>query len=241
MFQTRYELMEPSAQQRGQPQPPLELECDPAAERIDLPGPAKLLKAWPIDLTDAIRRRVSVRQYAGQPLTLEELSYLLWCTQGVKKVLHGAATLRTVPSAGARHALETYLLANAVEDLPAGLYRFCATQQKLLKLRQGPGIADDLAAACLGQDFVGAAAVAFCWAAVAYRMTWRYGQRGYRYLLLDAGHVCQNLYLAAEAIDCGVCAIGAFDDEQVNHVLGIDGTEQFAVYLAAVGKKQSRR
>lgn len=80
-------------------------------------------------------------------------------------------------------------------------------------------------------------AVTFFWAAVTYRMGWRYGERGYRYLFLDAGHVCQNLYLAAEAVGCGVCAIAAFEDDTLNQLLGLDGVEQFAVYVATAGRK----
>ena len=79
--------------------------------------------------------------------------------------------------------------------------------------------------------------VVFLWTAVPYRMTWRYGERGYRDLHLDAGHVCQNLYLAAEAVGCGVCAIAAFDDDVMNDLLGIDGNDQFLIYLATAGKK----
>ena len=84
---------------------------------------------------------------------------------------------------------------------------------------------------------VAASAVTFIWVAVVHRMAWRYGQRGYRYLHLDAGHACQNLYLAAESVGCGVCAIAAFDDEDVSRVLGLDGEDQFAIYVATVGKK----
>ncbi len=79
----------------------------------------------------------------------------------------------------------------------------------------------------------------FAWTVDSYRMTWRYGERGYRYLHLDAGHVCQNLYLAAESVDCGVCAIAAFDDEAANRLLGLDGEEQFVIYFATVGKKSA--
>jgi SagB-type dehydrogenase family enzyme len=237
MRQTQYEFLEPSDQGRGLPQPPLELEHDSVAELIDLPAPQEI-GARPTDLTKAIEERVSVREYAAKPLTQQELSYLLWCTQGVKEVLPGAATFRTVPSAGARHALETYLLVNSVSGLPAGLYRFLAVEHKLLPLPAGPRVADEGLDACLGQGFVKTAAATFLWTAVVRRMTWRYGQRGYRYLHLDAGHVCQNLYLAAQAVDCGVCAIAAFDDEKVNRLLGIDGEEQFAIYLAAVGRRR---
>ena len=236
MQKTRYEFMQPSDQQRGLPQPPLEMAWDAAGEVIDLPGRGKI-EFDRIDLTRAIERRRSVREFSAAPLTAGELSYLLWCTQGVKQSLPGRVTMRTVPSAGARHALETFLLVNRVQGLAAGLYRFLATAHKLLVVREGADLAARVVRGCLGQQFAGEGAVTFIWVADACRMAWRYGQRGYRYLHLDAGHVCQNLYLAAEAVTCGACAVAAFDDDEMNRILGLDGRQQFVIYIAAVGKK----
>jgi len=167
---------------------------------------------------------------------LDELSYLLWCTQGVLGTRGTYATFRNVPSAGARHALETYLLVNHVEGLRPGIYRYLAIEHKLLRVNLRRGVAEAVTAACWGQQIVAASAVTFLWVAVPYRMAWRYGQRGYRYLHLDVGHVCQNLYLAVQNVGCGACAIAAFRDEDLNRVLGIDGEEQFAIYVATVGK-----
>jgi SagB-type dehydrogenase family enzyme len=233
---TKYEYLDPSAQTRGRPQPPLELEIYKGGELIELPAPESLsIRA--IDLRQAIERRSSVRRYSRNPLTLEELSFLLWCTQGIKEVIPGSATFRTVPSAGARHALETYLLINNVDTLSAGLYWYSALRHGLILIDDGDQLADQLVTACLGQRFVAQSGATFIWTASSYRMTWRYSERGYRYFFLDAGHVCQNLYLAAEAIDCGVCAIAAFSDDAVNEFLRIDGEEQFSLYLATVGKK----
>lgn len=237
MRKTTYRNLEESDQQKGLPQPPLELPCDAAQLLIDLPAP-KTIDLGHHDLRAAIEGRRSVRNYAAQPLTLAELSYLLWCTQGVKEVIGTHATLRTVPSAGARHAFETYVLANRVEGLEPGLYRFLAIAHRLLPVNLSRNLADRVAEAALHQEFIKASGVTFIWTAVAYRMLWRYGERGYRYLHLDAGHVCQNLYLAAGAIGCGACAIAAFDDEAMNATLGIDGEAQFTIYLATVGKKQ---
>ncbi len=236
MSLTRYAAMSPPGQARGLPAPPVELAYDESCPTIDLPGPAEI-DLGHLELRKAIEQRRSVRQYAATPLSLDELSYLLWCTQGLQSLQGDVATLRTVPSAGARHAFETYLLINRVEGLPSGLYRFLALEHKLIRLREGDALAEQSAQACLGQSFLATSAAAFFWTAVPYRMTWRYGQRGYRYLHLDAGHVCQNLYLAAEAIGCGVCAIGAFDDVAVDRLLGLDGREQFTIYIATVGKK----
>ncbi len=173
-------------------------------------------------------------------LTLEELTYLLWLTQGVKEIVTPKHTLRTVPSAGARHAFETYLLINQVEGLKPGLYRYLALENELYPLNLDLEINQKITTACEDQQQVCTSAVTFIWVAIKARMYWRYGERGYRYLFLDAGHICQNLYLAAEAIDCGVCAIAAFDDDQLNNVLGLDGVERFAVYLGSLGKKRIR-
>jgi SagB-type dehydrogenase family enzyme len=234
--QTKHHYLKASDQRRGLPQPPLELPYDRGRPTIDLPDP-QTCPVEAIDVQEAIQVRRSVRQYAPTPLSVHELSYLLWCTQGVKEVMPGHATLRTVPSAGARHAFETYMLINRVADIAPGLYRFVATEHKLVQQPAAPAIADQITAGCFGQRFVKHSAATFVWTAVPYRMTWRYVERGYRYLHLDVGHVCQNLYLSAESIDCGVCAIAAFDDDQMNRLLDVDGVNQFTIYVATVGKR----
>ena len=234
---TKYNFLQSSDQQRGLPQPPLEIPFDPSKRLTNLPAPQSVLTD-PTDLRRAIENRRSIREYSSQPLSLGELSFLLWCTQGVKQVTARPATSRTVPSAGARHAFETYLLVNRVEGLQPGLYRFLALEHKLADVNLEPNIADKVIEAITGQQIVRTSAVTFIWTAVAYRMNWRYVERGYRYLHLDAGHVCQNLYLAGEAIKCGACAIGAFDDDAINSLLGIDGKKQFVIYCAAVGKRK---
>jgi SagB-type dehydrogenase family enzyme len=236
MERTRYKYLSVSAQQQGLPQPPLEVPYAGEAEPIDLPAPGDVTVAE-VDLRLAIEARESVRRYAEQPLSLAELSYLLWCTQGVRGVQGTYATFRNVPSAGARHAFETYLLVNRVESLMPGLYRFLALEHKLVAVDLSPGVARAITKACWNQAMVERCAVTFVWVAVAERMTWRYGQRGYRYMHLDVGHVCQNLYLAAESVAGGVCAIAAFSDEDMNHLLGLDGEEQFVIYVATMGKR----
>lgn len=218
------------------PQPPLQLEYDMNALLINLPEPSKM-KIKSFDVRKAIENRRSVRNYSKKSLTTKELSYLLWCTQGVKENIRGIATLRNVPSAGARHAFETYLLINNVKGLSPGLYRFLALEHKLICISNDEKLADLIAKACLEQDFIKSCAVTFIWVAVPYRMNWRYGERGYRYLFLDAGHVCQNLYLSAETINCGTCAIDAYSDDELNDVLRLDGKEQFVIYMGTAGKK----
>jgi len=149
----------------------------------------------------------------------------------------GLKTMRTVPSAGARHAFDTFLLINNVEGVLPGLYRYVALGHKLVQLDTTAGLADLFVRGCRGQMSVKKSAAAFFWVADVYRMTWRFSQRGYRYLFLDAGHVCQNLYLGAGAVDCGACAIAAFDDDAMSRLLGIDGENRFVIYVGTVGRK----
>jgi SagB-type dehydrogenase family enzyme len=236
MRKTCYEEMGPSDQEKGMPQPPLELAYPPQSSLLSLPSPQGI-HVPALDLRTAIERRVSIRSYADTLLTMEELSFLLWCTQGVKRVTDRPATLRTVPSAGARHPFETFLLLNRVEGVAPGVYRYIALEHALLEVNLSAGLAEQLVKDCHHQRMVGSNAVTFFWTAVLERTAWRYNQRAYRYIHLDAGHVCQNLYLAAEALDCGMCAIAAFDDHALNTTLGLDGESMFVVYAASLGKK----
>ena len=143
---------------------------------------------------------------------------------------------RTVPSAGCRHALETYLAVFRVEDLKPGVYRYLPLRQQLLFELSDDLLAQKLGEAVLGQAFVATAAVAFIWTAVPYRMEWRYGLAAHKVIALDAGHVCQNLYLACEAIGAGTCAIAAYDQQKIDTLLRLDGEDEFTIYLAPVGK-----
>ncbi len=237
MHATKYEVLEPSPQSEQHPQPPLELPVADDVPRFDLPAP-DTLDLDLVNLREVITQRCTIRNYTGKLMLLKELSHLLWCTQGVKEVRDTYATMRTVPSAGARHAFETYLLINDVEGLEPGIYRYLALSHQLITLDLGENLTDRATEACLNQEQVARSAVTFMWGAVAERMTWRYVERGYRYLLLDAGHVCQNLYLAAQVIGCGVCALAAFDDDKLNALLNLDGDSQFVVYAATVGKRK---
>ena len=236
---TQYKYLDSSDQTKGLPEPPLETEVEKEVTIINLPKPSDL-KIEESSLQELIEKRQSYRKYSPQTLSLEELSWLLWCTQGLRglegKPSQMLLRLRNVPSAGARHALDTYILVNNVESLSPGLYRFVPSQHSLIAVSLATSIGEDLKNACLKQSQITNGAVIFFWVAIIERMRWRYGERGYRYILLDAGHICQNLYLAAENIDCGVCAIAAFEDEALNDVLGLDGHSSFVIYLASLGK-----
>ncbi len=223
-----------SDQKKGAPQPPIAARLLNGRE-IELPS---VDDAWgKVALASALRSRRSLREYSKEPLSLYEFAALLWATQGVERVWEEKLTFRTVPSAGARHAFETLIVVRHVDGLPAGLYQYLALEHRLLAAGSFAVTPGELAAACLGQKMIETAAVTFAWVAVHERMTWRYAERGYRYLYLDAGHVCQNLYLACEAVGAGTCAIGAYDDAAVNALFHLDGVDRFVAYLASVGKR----
>ena len=222
-------------QARHVPPPPLEKPCPAGAALIDLVAPEQLTLGT-MPLIEAMRRRRSRRTYSEEPLTLEELSFLLWATQGVSQVVGGgAASLRTVPSGGARHPFETYLLVNRVETLSAGLYRYLPLEHQLYLVSAAEGLAAAIHAAS-DEQYVLPSAVTFIWTVVPYRAEWRYSIVAHRVIAMDAGHLCQNLYLACEAIGAGTCALGAYDQERMDAALGVDGEEEFTVYLAPVGK-----
>ncbi|MHB1133461.1 MAG: SagB/ThcOx family dehydrogenase [Chloroflexota bacterium] len=223
-------------QSRGVPPPPLEKPCTPEARRIGLPAADEWQGVVRTDLAEAIGQRQSHRRYRDAPLGLDELSFLLWATQGVRARPNSRLALRTVPSAGCRHAFETYIAALNVAGLAAGLYRYLPLENELVLESQPDLLQRRLAEAALGQTFVGNAAATFVWTALPYRMEWRYGGAAHKVIALDAGHVCQNLYLASAAVGCGTCAVAAYHQELMDQLLGVDGEEEFTVYPAPVGK-----
>ncbi|HQG34457.1 MAG TPA: SagB/ThcOx family dehydrogenase [Syntrophales bacterium] len=223
-------------QHRGVGPPPIEKPPAPEAPKIDLVSPRHWQGIGKIDLSEAISGRKSRRSYKNRPLSRDELSYLLWATQGIRRKIDRGHAYRTVPSAGCRHALETYLAVLNVQDLAPGIYRYLPLEHQIILEKSETGLAERLVAAVFGQPYPGKAAVTFIWTAVPYRMEWRYALAAHKLIALDAGHVCQNLYLACEAIGAGTCAIAAYDQEAMDRLLGVDGDDEFTVYLAGVGK-----
>lgn len=224
-------------QSQGRPAPPLQKPLPAGVPKIDLPaGKDSLIKLAKLPLGEAIASRESVRDYKKDPLTLEELAALLWATQGVRSVISPETALRSVPSAGARHSFETYLIVNRVKNLSAGLYRYLPFEEKLAQLKLDEQIGRKAAAACFGQNFIAASAVTFFWTAIPSRMEWRYDLAAHKVIAIDVGHVGQNLYLACQSIDAGCCAVAAYNQEACDELLGVDGEEEFTVYLAAAGK-----
>ena len=223
-------------QSRGIAPPPFEKPFDPNAPRIELMKPEAWKEIASIDLLSAIQRRKSHRKFKDEPITLEELSFLLWTTQGIREITNRTRAFRTVPSAGCRHALETYLCVLNVNGLDTGIYRYLPVEHQLLLEFHEDQLAEKLVNATRGQVFTGNAAVTLAWTAIPYRAEWRYDIAAHKVIALDAGHVCQNLYLACEAIGAGTCAIAAYHQELSDELLRVDGNDEFTIYLAAVGK-----
>lgn len=222
-------------QQLELPQPPLQKPVPPDAQTFLLPKVNPAVVKQP-DIYSCLKRRRSVRKYRKEDITMEELSFLLWATQGVQRVFGNQySTFRPVPSGGARHPFETYLLVNQVEGLAAGVYRYLALSHELL-LVTSVDMAGPLRQISPRQPFASESSVVFVWSCVPYRGEWRYHIAAHKCMLIDAGHLCQNLYLACTAIGCGTCALGDYDQELLDNLLGLDGENEFVVYLAPVGK-----
>ncbi|ADL58160.1 SagB/ThcOx family dehydrogenase [Methanothermobacter marburgensis] len=221
-------------QSMGVAAPPFEKPWPEDAEMIDLPV-LDWAEMVDVNIVSCIRNRKSRRSYTDRPLKLEELSFLLWATQGIRMVA-GYSAFRTVPSAGCRHTFETYLAVFNVEGLEEGLYRYIPSVHRLLVEYLDDNLSQRIVEASFHQRFTGESAVTFIWTTIPYRMEWRYGLAAHRVILIDAGHVCQNLYLACEAIGAGTCAVAAYDQEYLDEVLGVDGVDEFTIYMAPVGK-----
>ena len=230
-------LTEESDQRKGLSLPPMQKPYPEDAKLIDLVSPEDF-KIGDVSLIKAIKNRVSHRKYSKASLTLEEFSFLLWSTQGVKELAReGRITLRTVPSGGAMHPFETYLLINRVENITPGLYRYLAIEHKLLPITtEAKDLLEEINEICNKQTFVGKSAVVFIWSARPYRTEWRYGEDSLKDILMSVGHICQNLYLACEAINSGTCAIVAYQQDKLDEFIGVDGDTEISLYVAPVGK-----
>jgi SagB-type dehydrogenase family enzyme len=191
---------------------------------------------------DLVNRRKSRRKYTSASLSLEEVSFLLWCTQGVKKVLKsGRGVRRTVPSAGAKSPLETYLVINKVEGLDPGLYRYVSFSHQLLFIKDIENAEEKIGELAFNQKFVGTAPVVFFWTAVPYRTEWRYTILSHKFIAVDLGIVSQNLYLACEAANLGTVAIGYYEQNKIDALFDLNTDDEFVVLLAPVGKYQPEK
>jgi SagB-type dehydrogenase family enzyme len=185
-------------------------------------------------LWEAIAQRRSIREFSNQSITFPELSQLIWATQGITLRAWGYE-FRASPSAGALYPIETYLVANRIEEIPPGLYHYNVKEAQLILLKEGH-LGSELCQAGLGQEMLEEAACVFVWTAIVQRSKWKYRERAYRYIYMDVGHIGQTLYLAATALNLGCCTVGAFFDDEVDRVIGVDGKNEISVYLGAVGR-----
>ncbi|KUP21545.1 SagB/ThcOx family dehydrogenase [Paenibacillus sp. DMB5] len=226
---------------KGVAQPPVVKPFDPDSQIIDLPKVSRDVLSKE-NMFDCIDQRRSTRFYSAEKLSLEELSYLLWATQGITGMNKNGLTLRTVPCSGATHTFETYLLIMRVEGVQEGIYRYMPSEHKLLFMFELEQMEQQVDAITLDQPFVPnfarKAAVLFAWSTTPYRSEWKYDISAHKKILIDVGHVCQNLYLSSESIGAGACAIGIYDQKLIDEILGLDGEEEFVIYLGAVGKKR---
>jgi SagB-type dehydrogenase family enzyme len=184
-----------------------------------------------VSVEEALVTRRSVRNYTGEPLTLRDVSQLFWAAQGITDPMG----LRTAPSAGALYPLEVYVVVGDVEGLERGVYKYRPAEHGLMKVLEGDR-REELAKAALGQACVGEGAIDMVIAAVYERTTAKYGERGVRYVHMEAGHAAQNICLQATALRLGTVTVGAFHDEQVKSVLDLPTGEE-ALYIMPVGKK----
>ena len=235
----------PSDQSMGLPTPLQELPPEEDDSVVALPPPDEAYRAaqtaasgTPADsaasaavLHAMLKTRQSRRNFEVADLSMGALAYLLWACEGVRDN-RGKYSFRTVPSGGARHPLDLYVFARRIKGLKPGLYRYLPIEHSLVLERDGDS------SAALDEALMKQLRNSSCvimWAAVPYRSEWRYGKAADKLVALDAGHSCQNLYLACEALGLGTCAIGAYDQKKLDDYLGLDGEDMFALYAAPVG------
>ncbi len=217
------------------PMPPL-VKAPMAGEedKVMLPKDFSKLKLN-VDLAELIYSRKSSRRYTEESMSLLELSFLLWSTQGIKKLRGQYATLRTVPCGGARHEFETYLTVKNIEGLTPGIYHYLPMEHAVEKIGEISDMDSTVSSLICDQKWGAKANAVFFWSTVIYRAEWRYGIYAHRVALIDAGHIGQNLYLAATALGLGTCGVASFNHDLCSKIFRMDGEEEFMVYCAPVG------
>lgn len=231
-----YEADFESDQELKLPQPPLvKAAVTPVETHIPLTLDFSKLELTN-DIVALIRDRRSARVYTQEEMTLDQLSFLLWATQGIKSIRGKSyATLRTVPCGGARHQFETYLLIRKIDGLKTGVYHYLPMEHALEFICDAENMEQTITDTLSGQSWAAKANVVFYWTMVAYRVEWRYGIYAHRTALMDVGHIGQNLYLACSAAGLGCCGVAAFSHDLCNKVFQLDGEEEYVVYTTPVG------
>ena len=202
----------------------------PDKPQISLPEPDSRGGA---PLWEVLSTRRSVREFKNQPVSAQQVSQLLWASQGITAEQFGYK-FRTTPSAGALYPVETYLVINNVEEIPQGVYHYAVEDHRLEQIKKGD-YRVTVARAALDQKVAYEAGLVFIWTAIYARCKWKYKQRAYRYIYLDAGHIAQGVALASVALGLGSCQIGAIYDEEADDLLGLDGNDEGTIYFSVVG------
>jgi SagB-type dehydrogenase family enzyme len=202
----------------------------PDSKKIELPA---VTEPSNLSLYEALQKRKSIRGFKSASISKEHLSYLLWASTGISRRRQGYE-FRTAPSAGALYPIETYLVVNNVKELEEGIYHYGIRRHELEVLKKG-SFGKAVCRAGLDQVMCAKAAVVFIWSAIFDRSKFKYGQRAYRYIYLDTGHMAENLALAAVSIDLGSCQIGALYDDEVNELIDIDGIKESVIYMSVIG------
>jgi SagB-type dehydrogenase family enzyme len=219
------------------PQPPLQLEVPEGSEVIRLPNP-KRIKVADLQVRTAIERWHPVEFFSRSSISLKELSFLLWCTQGVRKNASERMMVRNVPSSGSRYPIETYFVAGEVEGLTTGLYRYLPLTHSILTERLDSDLPFAMGTASMNFKIVTRAAVTFLWVGIPYRSAWALGNRGYRSVLIEAGHICQAMIMASASIGYDVHPVDLFHDEMMIKLANLDPETQWPLYVGALGKQE---
>lgn len=217
------------------PEPPAELSVPEGATVIRLISPGSV-RVPDITVRKAIKNWEPVTYFSRSSMSLKELSFLLWCTQGLRKTGSEHLQIRNTPSSGLRYPLETYFVAGEVDDLETGLYRYIPRTHSIVAESLGSDIPVNMGTASMNFKLVTRAAVTFLWVGVPYRSVWALGNRGFRSVLIEAGHTCQALMMAAACIGFRVQPSDLFHDEMMMQVANLDPETQWPVYIASVGK-----
>jgi SagB-type dehydrogenase family enzyme len=212
------------------PQPPL-YKTYPGAPVVSLPQSGA---APDVTLGEAMQRRRSVREYGARPLTLGELSRLAFYAAGITDWRDPAWPFRAAPSSGALYPIELYAAVFNVQDAAPGIYHYDVQHHALEQVRAGD-FRQQAFTAALSQEMVLHASTMLVFTGLFSRVQWKYVDRSYRYMLLEAGHMGQNVYLAATAMGLGACGMGAFLDDDVNRLIEVDGKDEAVLYLMTVG------
>ncbi len=237
MEKTRYPDFSTVDMILGVPEPPAEVPVPEGAKVIRLPNP-KRIKIPDMPVRGALESWEPVGFFSRSSLNLKELSFLLWCMQGVRKTSDGHASIRNVPSGGGRYPLETYFVAGEIDGLPTGLYRYLPRTHHIVALREDSDLPFVMGTASMNFKMITRAAVTFLWVAVPYRSVWALGNRGYRSVFIEAGHICQALIMASACIKCAVHPIDLFHDPMMVQLAGLDPESQWPLYVAAVGRRE---